>query len=221
MNYLQFSLGLTILFLVSCTPDDDHEAPKPIDVLVDVNMSDLSSGQHSYYLGYTGSCFTPSQTELTGDTLILSVSQENGSLQINERLTQGSPNYDTFSFTSYPVEKRFGYVLLPERSTSSLFYFYANDTIWTSKSSEYDVTQSNCFLEDSSGQLFEGNAITHVDAFDFGPGRVEDKLAISCEPFFELDAYLLYDQENIHLSHVIDYNSFDGPLIQGWSLLDR
>lgn len=222
LSLLFFSL---ILLTWSCSKDDTVN-PKPLDANA-VNFSNLQAGQQSFYKMYTTKCDSlDEEFAFTGDTLVLEVVEGEASLQLREYFTEKSPRYLSGANTEtieYPVKSEGTNAILPQRENSFLFFFYANDTLRLQPEQRVDLVQQDCKLH-LEGNPFIGNDIGNVATFTIGDITVRDKISASCEPFFDLDAYLIYDENQLSMSHVIHEEYFWDDLIstriQGWVLIE-
>lgn len=222
LSLLFFSL---ILLTWSCSKDDTVN-PKPISANA-VNFSNLQAGQQSFYKMYTTKCDSlDEEFAFTGDTLVLEVVEGEASLQLREYFTEKSPRYLSGANTEtieYPVKSEGTNAILPQRENSFLFFFYANDTLRLQPEQRVDLVQQDCKLH-LEGNPFIGNDIGNVATFTIGDITVRDKISASCEPFFDLDAYLIYDENQLSMSHVIHEEYFWDDLIstriQGWVLIE-
>ena len=108
-------------------------------------------------------------------------------IKFKETFTNGSP---LFSGTSsiYPVSLSGTDLIIPERSSSALFFFYGDDVIHLAPGSMVELKQSSCKLN-LNNQNFIGNEIGFVKEFKAGPIRQVNKTAVSCVPLiYSLDA---------------------------------
>jgi hypothetical protein len=201
------------IILISCTHEEEIVRQVPDG---NVNFSDLTDGQQSRYLRYTTTCsnLSPDFT-FTGDTLIVETVLTDEGFKLKESLTTGSPSY-TGNSAMFRIVKENDDVLIPERSSSALLFFYGNDTIHLNPAHKVSLLQSNCKLM-LSGQTFTGDEIGQIESFRIGPLKQIDKTAISCVPlFFQLDAYLLYDENYLYMSHTVSIE--DESTVNGWIL---
>ena len=112
---------------------------------------------------------------------------------------------------SYEVTYKEDYLLIPDRQSSNLFWFYANDTLHLNVEPSRVLNQQECFLVAADeGLRFIGEEIAWIDHFDLEGVTFTDKLVVSCVPNlgFELDAYLIYDEFSLNASHQV-FTSFD------------
>lgn len=212
-----------LLFTTACVSKD--EEPQPSDPDTGVNFSNLQEGQKSRYVRYTSKCDSLGQLfEYTRDTLILELIQRNDSLFFVESVTPRSPLFLDGSFVNpveYPVTGFADRINIPQRFASALFFFYENDDLFLKPQHDTDLIQSDCrLLQDS--EPFIGNDIGYLDRFEVGSIKITDKTAVSCEPLTEVDAYLIYDENKLLLSHVVVLEGFLGweeERVFGWELL--
>jgi len=210
-----------LIFVTACHQDD--EPFMPIFFTEQVNFSDLKVGQQSFYRAYQADCSDMNGTfEWTGDTLVLEVTGTASDLILRESFTKGSPIMNGQVIppppVEYPVSNIDEGVLLPERSASRLFYFYANDTLRLNPSHDITLQQDECFLTSESG-VFVGNDIGYLPLFEVGEVKVAEKTAVSCEPLIELDGYLIHDDEKLYVSHIVDLLDLQST-IRGWHLIE-
>ena len=227
MKQLSFLLFATLLFLVFSCSKQDKITPA---LLPDnaVNLSNLQAGQKSFYQRYTTKCDSlESEFTFTRDTLVLEVAEGDGHWIFKEYYTEYSPRYlngDYITTVEYKVIEDNDMLLLPQREESALFFFYANDTIQLRPDQRADLLQQDCQLLISDNP-FKGNDIGHVDNFNIGPISQKDKTVVSCVPFFDLDAYLFYDEYQLTMSHAIYITYFwdeiIGTSIEGWVLIEE
>ncbi len=196
----------------SCADQSDFE-PVVITAL-NTSLVNPQDGQRSYFLRYTGTCGNPVIASYTGDTLILSVSEQNDDLYFSESFTPGSPLFkQNASPVTYKVRQQGDYLLLTDRFSSALFYFYGNDTLFTNVENKEPLYQSGCKLK-IQDELFTGEEVGLVPSFRFGMVRREELTAVSCVPqIYELDAYLFYNTY-LHISHSVSQNG----QVSGWVL---
>ena len=222
------------ILTVACNKEEDPINNPPIDYPLDppisetlLNLSDLKVGQQSMFVKYISSCDSLEEKfEYTGDTLIVEVVEEGGALFLKEYYTKNSPMYiDTFISNDpilYPVEGIEDNVLITERAYSSLFYFYGNDTIRLNRQYDVDLVQQGCKLMIESSP-FIGDEIGVVNDFQFGDIEVNNKTVVSCVPMIDIDAYLIYNDEQLFLSHtvtIVEFMGFIEEFIAGWELIE-
>lgn len=184
-----------------------------------ISFSNPVGGQKAYFQSYTTTCGNLNlDFELTGDTLAVELIQQNGDYYLEERFTQGSPLYQLGNTdpVAHKIIFRDDYVLIPERTGSTLFFFYGNDTIQIKPAQREAMTQSACRI-DFRGQTFVGNEIGNINSFQIGPLSESNKTVVSCVPtILDLDAYLIYDENQLVMSHTI---LGDGT-VSGWHHID-
>ena len=215
MKKLLFFLA-GLLLLTGCKQDDTIE-PTPAQV----NFSNLIVGQKSFYRAYSVSdCANVNNFEWTGDTLVLEVLGTSSGVVLQDVLTEYSPSFNEETDpVQYPVSHIMEGVLLPERLQSALFYFYASDTLRINPTHDVTLQQDECFLMNNDN-VFIGNDIGYLPSFEIGEVRQQEKTAVSCEPWLELDGYLIYDKY-LHVSHVASFNDiFPFMTVSGWCLLE-
>jgi len=222
LSLLFFSL---MLLTLSCSKEDPIN-PKPIDETA-INFSNLQAGQKSFYQFYTTKCDSlEEEFTYSGDTLVVEVVEGETNLAIREYFTENSPRYLSGANTEtieYIVKTGKDKILLPQRDNSFLFFFYANDTLRLQPEQQVNLVQQDCKLH-LSDNPFVGNDIGRVESFTIGDIIQRNKIVASCEPFFDLDAYLIYDENQLFMSHVIYEEYFWDELIdtrvEGWVLVN-
>lgn len=224
-------LSLTLLVFTcskETTPDPNPNPTPNLPKEGEINLSDLKEGQKSRYKKYISTCSDiDGNFEFTGDILVVEVISENGQLLLKEYLTEDSPMFIDGSFKetyTYPVEGGGERLLIPDRLNSALFYFYGNDTIQLNPSQKVNLKQEGCSLM-LNDNLFNGNDIGFVPSFEIGGVKQKEKIAVSCVPTIQLDAYLFYDQYQLYMSHTATLVwDLDGTQssdqITGWILED-
>ena len=222
-----------VVILAACNKADDPILPPIIDdpdnpiSETAVNLSNLKAGQQSIFVNYTSSCDSLEEKfEYTGDTLVVEVVEQNGELYLKEFFTEDSPSYlDTFISNDpvfYPVTGMEDNVLIPQRIDSKLFFFYGNDTIRLNRQHDVNLIQQGCKLMIESNP-FIGDEIGVVQDFRFGDIEVKNKTVVSCVPMVDIDAYLIYNNEQLFLSHTVTIVEFMGNIdeyISGWELIE-
>jgi hypothetical protein len=217
---LFFSL-LTVLF--SCTSKEED----PIIQVPNnrVNLSALREGQQTTYVRYYTKCDSLEEVfKYTGDTLIVEVISLNDQFYFTEMVTPSSALYLDGSFiepVEYPVTLLENKLYIPERVNSALLFFYGSDYIYLNPQHDVNLVQEGCRLL-QGGQPFIGNDIGSVYSFELMDIKIDNLTSVSCVPMFDVDAYLMYDHNELHLSHVINTSSFLGwseDQIYGWKML--
>ena len=204
--------AILLLILAAC---DEAVEPPVLTIHPDnVNITRPADGQRSYYLRYEGSCDSPVNTSYTGDTLLLEISKEGDKWYMHESFTPGSPLYkQNASVVSYEFTNMPDYLLLKDRLSSALFFFYGNDTLRTQVNDQVNLRQSGCRIR-FGNDIFIGNEIGRINDFRVGDIWRNDLTAVSCVPMvLDLDAYLMYDKY-LHVSHMVS----DADNINGWVL---
>ena len=227
-RYFLWICVLTVL--AACSKVEDPIINPPIDDPIAenvVNLSDLKVGQQSMFVKYISSCDSLEEKfKYTGDTLVVEIVEQGGELFLKEYYTEYSPMYiDTFISNDpvlYPVRGIENNVLIPERFNSSLFFFYGNDTIRLNRQYDVDLVQQGCKLMIDSNP-FIGDEIGVVADFQFGDIEVKNKTVVSCVPMVDIDAYLIYNNEQLFLSHtvtIVEFMGFIDEYIAGWELIE-
>lgn len=168
----------------------------------EIQLTDFRNGSSSSYLMFRTSCAEfEKKVEFTGDTLLLRLIENQDGWFFEESYSPGSPNMGTFETVQFPVYQESGFIRIPDRSTSSLFFFYGNDTIWTDGHFDDVLKQKNCLME-ISGTQFIGNEIGHLEKWKIGSQKYLDQTVVSCVPgFMELEAYLVYSCGHLNGSY--------------------
>ncbi len=229
MKINNFLLICAIVFFNTCAKDNDPVIEDPIIPIPEnaVNLSDLKTGQQSMFMGYTSTCDSLEEKfEYTRDTLVVEVVEQGGELFLKEYFTEHSPiSMDTLTPNDpvyYPIHGIENNVLIPERTQSSLFFFYGNDTIRLNRQHDVNLVQDGCKLMVDSNP-FIGDEIGVVNDFKFGEVSVTNKTVVSCVPMVDIDAYLIYNDEQLFLSHTVTIVEFMGNIeeyISGWELIE-
>ncbi len=219
---LQLCLAVSLALLFACSDkDNDIITPEPPDASR-VNLMELKPGQETMFVGYEQTCDS-ANFRWTGDTLVMTILEENGELFAGENYTPGSPSYQGSDWLAvYPINSESGTVTIPQRQQSRLFNFYGSDNIHLKPSDMIYLEQSGCLIS-TNDAIFVGDDIGHIEKFDFGPITIEDKTAVSCVPVIDVDAYLLYDRHQLYMSHQVTRSNFMGnalpTFVQGWVMI--
>ncbi len=213
----------TLLLIISCSKKEDDN-PRPLNENP-VILSSLEAGQRSYFRRYHLECDATPGFEWTSDTLVLEVITKENKLYLQESLTPSSPMFLDGAFqepVQYKILPISDAVLLPERANSALFFFYANDTLHLNPITDVTLNQEACKLNLDSSP-FIGNDIGFIADLSFGDIKLQNQTVVSCEPFFNLDAYLVYDGEELMMSHVVtlasDIGGYQSEEVYGWCLI--
>ncbi len=197
------SLITVTLMLASCASDDDQQPSQDHNLKNELRWNDLRVGQSNRFIVFRTSCPTSGNIEYTGDTLLLEVVSQGEGLGLRESYTDGSPILQLIDIIPaiYPVIPENDYLLLPERNSSRLFFFFGNDTLPMQKPSNINLQQGSCFIEYSNGEPFIGEEIGRISPYSIGDKQYFDKRVVSCvPPFLNLDAYLVFDSKQLHIS---------------------
>lgn len=212
----KLTLFLTLILIIWACEDtipNDITNPNPISFINPVE------GQKAYFQRYTSTCGNLNlDFELTGDTLVVELIRDGEDYFIRESFTKSSPLYlqGNTNPVSHQITFKDDFVLIPERTRSTLFFFYGNDTIHIKPAQRETMTQSACRI-DFQGQIFTGNEIGSISSFQVGPFSENNKTVVSCVPvLIQLDAYLIYDENQLLMSHTI---TSDG-IVSGWHHID-
>ncbi len=211
------SLTLLLLFLLGCGSDGILPSSR-FNGQNTVDLGNPQVGQKTYFQGFITLCESLEEDfEYTGDTLILEVFERENEYFFGEYFTPHSGTYldsQVHDTTYYPFKVAESFILLPERSRSTLFFFYGNDTLRLNPPSRAALVQEDCYLQ-LEGEVFDGDEIGKVRKIELGEIKINDKTAVSCIPLiFDLDAYLVYDSKELHLSYSIP--QVPGPQISGF-----
>lgn len=213
-------IPLFALLLLSCSKDDDSPDSAP-PTPSEINMSNLQVGQKSTYIRYQDVCGMGDGFSFTGDTLEVEVTVVGNQMYFTEKYTPGSTNLSATPVVNHKVTKHDGYVLIPERDISSLFFFYGNDTIWTNPQHDVNLSQDLCFVNYPDGNPFIGEEIGLINSFDIGAVSTGEATVVSCVPIMmDLDAYLIYDENELKISHSISpiWTSYS---VNGFSIIHQ
>lgn len=217
MKNIKFVAVILIMSFIAC--DKDPVIPTNPN---QINFQAPVVGQENYYLSYSGVC---GELAPTGDTLIWRIKDLNGSdLELEELYTTGSPSYQPLSFV-YPAKWSEKFIdIQPEfRQNSQLFFFYGSDTLRLKQSASLTLVQSNCILWDGETD-FVGDHIGTVKMFKVGNLEYPRKKIVSCVPtIVNLDAYLVYDQNNLYSSYTSTEGGWfpqDNPTAFAYALID-
>ena len=188
-----------------------------------IDFSDPQEGQISYYKRYMKQCDYES-FGYTKDTLIVRVLKQGEDFYFEENLTEGSPMKSAGFFEqpfTYKVQSLGDDLLVPQREGTQLFYFYGNDTIRLNPQHDVDLVQNECYVL-QEGDNFIGDDIGFIENFKIGEVEENKKTMVSCVPMvLEVEAYLVYDQRQLYISHVIFRDEFfDQTSAAGWELLE-
>lgn len=218
-NLAMLMLVLSLVW-TACSKKDDNILPVPD--ASKINLSDLRIGQKSTYVGYEMTCSDTPILTYTGDTLNVEVIEKDGNLFLRETFTKHSPMIAIHpDGTTYSVSANSDFLLLKDRAGSRLFYFYANDTLHIDPAHSTDVHQVGCMLN-KGADPFIGNDIAYLERLEMDGIVQEKKTVVSCEPYFELDGYLIYDNYQLQQSHTVFFDtigSIEHGTATGWVLL--
>lgn len=223
MKKLSVIFPLLLFAVCSCDQLIDVPAPQPDPQNGWVDFADPQNGQKTMYLNYTSTCEAlDGDFEFVGDTLILEVLKSNKATVLMEYFTPGSisENRDTIY---HEIESHGSFALLPERTKSSLFYFYGNDTLRLQPDNHQKVKQDGCRLT-IGGKNFEENEIGYLESVTIGDITIEDKTVVSCIPMIMfIDGYLAYDANHLYMMHTASASEFNGQedsFVTGWVAME-
>ena len=189
------ALASAFAFIITACDKDPISPADPLRI----DLQAPVVGQENHYLRYSGAC---GQLEPTGDTLILKIKSFNGiDMELEESFTPGSPNFTTQPYT-YPAKWNAEVLeIAPEyRWTSALFFFYGSDSLRLKQNPTVNLLQNNCIVWDGQTD-FVGDYIGTIPLFKVGSHEYAQKKIVSCVPtIVDLDAYLVYDKNNIYSS---------------------
>jgi len=214
-------LFLIPFLAVSCDSDDKDSnsgpAPSPENT---IELNNIQEGQVNRYLRYTADCADPEGSfAYSGDTLIVEIRSTTEGLVFYEEFTEGSTNFGGFEPSETRVIPREDFILIPERQLSQLFFFYGNDTIYLTAPEDLNLNQGTCFIEYENGDPFIGEEIGFLPSLNFHDIEHQNNRVVSCvPPFIDLDAYLIYDEKELKMSHTLQFTGVAYP-IQGYTLL--
>lgn len=219
----KFFTLLIIPFLAVACKDDKDDSNPPSEVPTPKNtikLNDLQEGQVNRYLRYTADCSDPEGSfAYSGDTLVVEIRSTTEGLVFYEEFTEGSTNFGGLEPSETRVISREGYILIPERQFSQLFFFYGNDTIYLTKPEDLNLNQGTCFIEYENGDPFIGEEIGFLPSLNFHDIEYQNNRVVSCvPPILDLDAYLIYDESRLKMSHTLQFTGVGYP-IQGYTLL--
>ncbi len=212
------TLSLIALLLISCSKDDDNSTPG-ISEPAELNLGNLKTGQKSTYIKYHDVCGLGDGFTFTGDTLEVEIINMDNKLYFKESFTDGSTNQGGMEPLIHRVIPHQNYILIPERLNSSLFYFYGNDTIFTNPDHDVNLSQDLCFVTHENGDPFIGEEIGKINSFSIGSISTGENTIVSCVPaFLNLQAYLIYDETELKISHTVaaEWTSYS---VNGFALL--
>lgn len=213
---------LVIPFLaLSCSSDKDDSNPAPHPTPKNtIELDDLKEGQINRYLRYTADCSDPEGTfTYTGDTLEISTKMTTEGMAFLEEFTYGSTEMAGLEPAETRVISKDGYILIPERQFSYLFFFFGNDTLHLDKPIDLNLNQGTCFIEYENSEPFIGEEIGFLPSFNYQDISYVNNRIVSCvPPFMELDAYLIYDKSQLKMSHTLRDNG-TSYVIDGYTLL--
>ena len=214
-----FLLLATIISITAC--NDDDASPiinEPLEP-GQVDLTNLKDGQQAVYVLLEGVCGFDEMYHYSGDTLLVDIIEEDNRLYFQESFTSGSPLFiDNPDPVRYPVFAHDDFILVPERNTSALFFFYGNDTIHTAPIHDVDLEQDDC-RQMLGQQPFWGDAIGYLPEFHMHDIDLMDQTVVSCVPIIiNLEAYLCYRQGQLNLSYTLN-SGFPGLSFRGWRLI--
>jgi len=206
----------SLLILTSC--DKDEATPGANQI----NLQSPAVNQENFYLQYQGTC---ADLQPTGDTLILRIKSFDGTnLELEEILTEGSPNYYPQS-NIYPAKWSSDILdIKPEfRQSSALFFFYGSDSLKLNMAPSVQLAQNSCLVWKGQ-EVFTGDYLGVIPTFRVGEQNYKQKKVVSCVPsILDLDGYLLYDNRNLYSSFTSaaqDWPPSPDPIVRAYALVD-
>ena len=202
------------LSFAACTTDDSAGATDTLD------LNALRVGQKSTLLMYESSCDQfPKDVNFTGDSLLWKVlSKQGNTFLVEESFTWGSP-LNGLGSVQYSVIDHQDYILIPDRFSSNLFFFYGNDTIYKKPTPTLILEQAACKFVDSANDIFTGDAIARVLQAEIGERHLSNQLLVSCVPVkLNLNGYILYSEGKIASIHSY---ATDSGTVRGWMPLKK
>ena len=209
MKKILLILSCISLSFTACSTDDTTGVTDSLD------LNALRVGQESILILYKSSCNQfPEVINFTGDSLRWKVKSRLGNIfLVEEAFTAGSPLYN-LEPVQYSIIDYQDYVLVPDRFSSNLFFFYGNDTIYKSPTPTLNLEQDACNFVDSSNAIFTGDAIAHVVQAEIGERSLSNQILVSCVPIkLNLNGYILYSEGKIESIHSYDT---DAIAVRGW-----
>jgi len=204
---------LALLFLIACAKEE-HITTLPI-IKEELCLSELKVGQSSEYLNYLTYCNDfEGEFRYTGNKLTITLIEKDGKLYAQEDLYYAI--LDSTITIEYEVYNEDKFIVIPDRSLSSLFFFYDNHRIDLEPESRIDLEQNSCQIFHSD-IVFEGNDIGVLETFQIGDISKNNLTVVSCEPLVDIEAYLMYNKNELVASHTIAGLSLN-PEISGWIL---
>lgn len=219
LSYLLFGI---VFCLIACVKEEIVLSPPTADK---INFSALAVGQTTQYIEYSTTCEdVHGDLVYTGDTLVVSVIQEDNGLLLEEKFTIYSPSYlnGITESVTYPISNKNNIVEIPTRFNSRLFNFYGSDSLHLNPTKRTPLQQENCRIN-IGRNTFTGNEIGILSNFQIGEIVMKDKTAVSCVPVIDVDGYLLYDTYQLHMSHIVTSSSFGGDtnyFVNGWCIIE-
>ncbi len=212
MQYKKLLLLICVLSFSACKKDNDGRDPALPDK---INFTALEVGQQTTYIPVYPICSDffnvgmDSMFSLTIDTVVVTVTSANGNRFVFSEVV--FPTVDSRIEKSeqlYEVRSESDFILIPERDSSRLFWFYANDTIHLRPQQLTEMKQEEClfYIDDDK---FVGNEIGILDKYELEGIAFEDKYIVSCLPQTNqpletiFDGYLIYDEFGLVASHQI------------------
>ncbi|MEM9051507.1 MAG: hypothetical protein AAGC47_05595 [Bacteroidota bacterium] len=218
----KFLILIAPLLLFACKSDNDDPSSSPADPNPKntMELNNLKEGQQNRYLRFSANCSDHDGTfEYTGDTLVVTVLEDEEGLKFIEQFTENSTNMSEAIPALSEVVAGDEYILIPERQLSYLFFFYGNDTIHLTKPEDINLNQGSCYIEYDNGEPFIGEEIGFLPVYEYQGMRYTNNRIVSCVPvILDLDAYLVYDETQLKMSQT-RFDDFMNVTIEGYTLL--
>lgn len=203
-----------LAMLVSCKNDENVKPERDI-----LNFGNLELGKKLDFLMFTTSCddFNGS-FQLTGDTLAWSVDMVSAdSILLKEAFTDGSPlAQDREPVLVKVTEANPDRIIMPNRWSSNLFFFYGNDTLRVNPTHTVELSQEDCAFK-LGEDVFRGDEIAFINALNIEDYSFDNMTIVSCVPGSVGDAYIIYNNGNIKAIFSRDFFSSD---VRGFIALD-
>lgn len=213
MNKL-FASIIVLLLAISCTKD------QPIVVIPtpSLDFGNMKIGDEMSFLRFESSCDDfQGDFKYTGDTLKWIVTALDGNSGIlTERFSKNSPLAPDFPDVEMTIEPNAEFLIMPDRWSSNLFFFYGNDTLWVNPTASVELIQDNCQLK-VGGDGFRGDAIATINQIKLPDHEFDNMTVVSCVPGSVRDAYIIYKDGKIKVIYNVDW--FSG-VPSGWVAMD-
>ena len=226
MKYISiFFLFALVLVMISCSEDiiegpiiEEPIIEEPIEEAPGLDFGNLELGDVTQFILFEADCSDLSgEITYTGDTLSWEVTQlENGEAVLTERFTEFSPLGSLAQFDN-AIAYTSDYILMPDRWSSNLFFFYGNDTLRVNPTSTMTLVQEECSFV-SDGTVFRGNDIAFIEEARIGEYSFNNMTVVSCVPGSVGDAYIVYNNGSIS---AIFSRDFFSDAVRGWIAIEE